>query len=1167
MNPAPGETSQSEAELLEQFLAGVCLNPGMEAFASGRQKRLCVAGLRGSAPAFAMASLYRRRGGRWLVVTPDLSSAEALADDLECWLGELVHYIPELEILPFDRKSPTRELAATVQSMLDRLQRGENGIFVTTVYALRHRVMSKQTLRDATITLKVGQEIDTDEIGERLAGLGYRPGGVVEMPGDMALRGGLLDIWSPAHDLPLRIELQGDEIDGIRSFEPVDQRSREELDEARVLPAAPFVLNDDTLLEALARIEAMEELSEDDRTELIERLQDRLHFSGIEGLAPFFHAQVSLLDYFEHSDPLVWLSPDELHERSELLDEEALRVRAQRIERGDPVPAIDELMAPRSEFVEANSWRPTLWLGELVIAGSVDAPYGPSAETALAQLKITTQQRGNGQLSQLIAQSAAAREGAAFPVLFCDNRGQAERLSELIEEEDEALRVQAPRLLVGHQSAGFVWPEAAIAVFTDHELFDRYRKRARRTKFRGTGKVADPNALRPGDHCVHVDHGIGKFLGLRVITAEGIESECLLIGYAGGDRLYVPTEKLLLIERYDIPEGSQVELHKLGGATWERTKKRAKKAIQMMAAELLELYAVRAALPGHAFPSDTHLQRELEDSFLYEETPDQLSAAIAVKRDMEQPRPTDRLVCGDVGFGKTEVAMRAAFKAVMGGKQVAVLCPTTILAEQHGDTFSQRMRDYPVNVAVLSRFKSSKEQKEILRRCKAGGIDILIGTHRLLSRDVAFKELGLLVVDEEQRFGVRHKERFKEMRRQVDVLTMTATPIPRTLYLSLMGARDMSIIATPPRDRLPIFTEVVPFSEETIRDALLREMHRGGQTFFVHNRVETISAMANMVRQIVPSARVITAHGQMHEGELEGIMRDFVGGEYDVMVTTTIIESGLDMPNVNTLIIDRADRFGLSQLYQLRGRVGRSRHQAYAYLMIPKDMTLNRDARQRLSAITEFTDLGSGYHIAMRDLEIRGAGNILGDNQHGHITAIGFDLYCKLLEEEIRQLKGDGLPRLADVKAEMKLPAYLPDDYMADPEVKLRWYRELGRVEDEAHLDALAAELRDRFGPFPEPVSHLIGITRLKLRALIGGITEIRTVRRGVRVLFGGERQPDSAILEHLIGTGEPPLTFNAVERLEMTVETDRKQALSAALVVLGRLYEAVRQSSASASA
>ena len=642
----------------------------------------------------------------------------------------------------------------------------------------------------------------------------------------------------------------------------------------------------------------------------------------------------------------------------------------------------------------------------------------------------------------MLTDVARFAEQGVDTVLFCDNRAQAGRLTELFDETAPDGLAARPALEVGSLHAGFVWEDAGVALWTDHELFQRTRRAGRRTRFRGTGRVADAQALKPGDHCVHVDHGVARFLGLRVIEVDDAEAECLLLEYAGGDRLYLPTDKLNLVERYDVPDDQEVQLHKLGGATWERQKKRARKAIMAVAQELLSFYASRQTLPGHAYSPDTHLVREMENSFVHEETRDQLAAAEAMKRDMETPRPMDRLICGDVGFGKTEVAMRGAFKAVQEGKQVAVLCPTTILAEQHRETFAQRLREFPVTVEVLSRFRTPKQQKEVLKRAKEGKVDVLVGTHRLLGRDVQFRDLGMIVVDEEQRFGVRHKEKLKQLRKEVDVLTLSATPIPRTLHLALMGARDLSIIATPPRERLPIHTEVVPFSEEMVAEALRREMHRGGQVFFVHNRVETIDAVRAMVEKIVPEARVLAAHGQMHETGLESIMKEFVEGEADVLVTTMIIESGLDMPNVNTILIDRADRFGLSQLHQLRGRVGRSRHQAYAYLMVPSGQQLTREARARLSAIQEFTDLGSGYHLAMRDLEIRGAGNILGENQSGHMATIGFDLYCKMLEEEIRSLKGEGLPRLQDVKVDLRVSAYLPDETMADPEVKIRWYRE-----------------------------------------------------------------------------------------------------------------------------
>ena len=1091
-----------------------------------------------------------------MIVASGLEEAEAICDDLEILSRAPVTYLPELEILPFDRRSPTREILATVQSGLHTLETGVPGFFVTTIYGLRHKVMSPARLRRHRLVLSRGESVDTDALQEKLVALGYRPAGLVEAPGDMALRGGIIDVFSPGQEFPVRMEFFGDELESIRSFETADQRSTGELERATILPAGPFVVDDDTLLEALARVESMEEFSQDDRTHLIEKLQDRLHFAGMESLAPFFHEQSTLLSYLQPDAPVVFVSPDDLGKRSEELDRETQRVRGDRLAHGDPVPAARELMATLEVLESELEGRSRLWLGEIVLPGSTKGPLSPPAGSRTLQLHTRTQERGKGEVGKLLEESSALAKSGQGVFLFCGNRGQTERMSELFEEFDPERSFLRPQLRVGSLHAGFSWPEAELAIFTDHEFFDRYRRPVRRPRFHGTARVKDPKTLHSGDFVVHAEHGIGRYLGLRKITVEGVENEFLLLEYAEKDRLYLPTDKLLLLERYEVGESGDPNLHKLGSGQWERTRKRARKAIRAMAQELLSLYAARSALPGHAFREDTHLQQEMEASFLHEETRDQLSAVEAVKKDMESPRPMDRLVCGDVGFGKTEVAMRAAFKAVMDGMQVALLCPTTILAEQHGETFAQRMREFPVRIEVLSRFKSRKEQKETLKRLLKGEIDILVGTHRLLGRDVKFAKLGLLVVDEEQRFGVRHKERLKEMRKQVDVMALSATPIPRTLYLSLMGARDMSIIATPPRDRLPIHTEVVPYREDVIEEAILREMHRGGQVFFVHNRVETIDAMAEVVGRIVPHARIAIAHGQMKEAQLEQIMRDFLARKYDVLVTTMIIESGLDMPNVNTILIDRADRLGLSQLYQLRGRVGRSRHLAYAHLMTPSGTTLAPDARKRLAAIQEYTDLGSGYRVAMRDLEIRGAGNILGEAQHGHIATIGFDLYCKLLEEEILDLKGEGLPRLHDIKVELQVGAYLPDEYLPEPEERIRWYRDLGRVSDEEELDLLAEELRDRFGPPPQPTKNLLDITRIKLRALRAGIEDVRRVRRGVRMLFGGGTKPNASILNNLAGTQMPRLAFNAVDRLEMTVEASREDSLVASLVVLEKLAE-----------
>ncbi len=1121
---------------------------------------LAISGLLGGAPGYALAGLYRESEGVWLVVAPDLARAEALVDDLNTFDVAPVHYLPELEILPVDRTSPTRDILASIQAGLHHLDRREPGFYVTTLYGLRHKVMARETLRAARMELRVGQEIDTDTLGERLAQMGYRAAGLVEMPGDMAVRGGLIDVFGPRHSLPVRIELFGDEIESLRLFEPNDQRSRDALECVEILPAGPMIVDDDTLIEALARVEAHREVGEDDRVDMMERLQDRLHFPGIEGLAPLFHPQASYLDYLTEGDAVVWIDPEDLGERQQLLDEETRRGRLDRLQRGDPVPREEELVAPVGELRRKSAVLRHVWMGDVVLPGNVEGPVGPPAKQSVLQVRTHPQPGHRGSVAELLGDVARHAEQGVDTVLFCDNRAQAGRLAELFDETAPDELAARPALEVGSLHAGFVWEDAGVALWTDHELFQRTRRAGRRTRFRGTGRVADAQALKPGDHCVHVDHGVARFLGLRVIEVDDADTECLLLEYAGGDRLYLPTDKLNLVERYDVPDDQEVQLHKRGGATWERQKKRARKAIMAVAQELLSLYASRQTLPGHAFGPDTHLVREMENAFVHEETRDQLAAAEAMKRDLEAPRPMDRLICGDVGFGKTEVAMRGAFKAVQEGKQVAVLCPTTILAEQHRETFAQRLREFPVTVEVLSRFRTPKQQKEVLQRAKEGKVDVLVGTHRLLGRDVRFRDLGMIVVDEEQRFGVRHKEKLKQLRKEVDVLTLSATPIPRTLHLALMGARDLSIIATPPRERLPIHTEVVPFSEEMVAEALRREMHRGGQVFFVHNRVETIDAARALVEKLVPEARVLAAHGQMQETELESIMKEFVEGEADVLVTTMIIESGLDMPNVNTILIDRADRFGLSQLHQLRGRVGRSRHQAYAYLMVPSGQQLTREARARLSAIQEFTDLGSGYHLAMRDLEIRGAGNILGENQSGHMATIGFDLYCKRLEEEIRSLKGEGLPRLQDVKVDLRVSAYLPDETMADPEVKIRWYREIGRVTDEHALDEIAEELRDRFGPAPEPLQALLDVTRLKLRCLEAGVEEVKGLRKGVRFTFAGDRAPKSSILKNLLGgTGLPRLTFNAVQGLQMTAEVGRDQWLPAALVVSARLVDALR--------
>jgi len=926
----------------------------------------------------------------------------------------------------------------------------------------------------------------------------------------------------------------------------------------RILPVSHLILDDDALLTALVRLEnalARGEIDQDEHDDLAERLQERLQGEGLEAFLPFFGPTALLTDHLAPTSVIFWLHPVELGLQSELLDDEVPRMREARSRRDPLLPQTTELVAMDAAL--AQTGHPHLYLAGAWISGDTSGHW-LGREPAIQVSVMTSRPEVRGGDVHRLRQEVTRREAEGQTVLLlCDNKGQAERLADLLDESGPRPAATLP--VVGSVSEGFAWPDLLLTCITDHEFFDRYHRPAR-IRRQSTGVIKDRRALAAGEFVVHLEYGIGVYRGLRLITVEETERECLLIEYAEDGKVYVPVENIDKVERYSSDREVQPQLSRLGSATWLRVTKRARKAIRTMAAELLDLYAARQALPGFAMSLDTGLQAALENSFLYEETPDQLASIAEVKRDMEAPRPMDRLVCGDVGYGKTEVAMRAAFKAVTAGKQVALLCPTTLLANQHGETFAERFRDFPVNVATLSRFRTARQQRQITSRTRAGEVDILIGTHRLLSRDVKFADLGLLIVDEEHRFGVRHKERIKAMKRQVDVLTLSATPIPRTLYLALMGARDMSLINTPPRDRLPIHTELCAFEEEILTEAILREMHRGGQVFFVHNRIETIQATANLLQKLLPQVRLAVAHGRLPEEQLERVMTQFLNHQYDVLVTTAIIESGLDMPRVNTIIIDRADRFGLAQLYQLRGRVGRSSHRAFAYLMTPAGERLTHDARRRLAALEEFQALGSGYHIAMRDLEIRGAGNLLGEEQHGHMEAIGFDLYCRLLEETVAELRGGVGVAPLDVKVDLKLPAFLPDDYVGDAEQKMDIYRRLARLRDPDDCDRLGEEIQDRFGPLPVPVTNLLAIQRLRNLAGRSGVEEIRSTRQGLDFFFASDQTPSRHIIEGLMENGPRGLQFKAIDQFVMKIPVAREDVLAAGTAVLRRL-ESLRSS------
>ncbi len=737
------------------------------------------------------------------------------------------------------------------------------------------------------------------------------------------------------------------------------------------------------------------------------------------------------------------------------------------------------------------------------------------------------------------------RQRGLSVTILCDTSPHRERLEELMEGLGASF-------VVGNLAGGFELPALNLAVLTDHEIFQRIRRRRAGRRFSRGLSVKELLAMRPGDFVVHIDHGIGVYRGIERLTVNGHLTDCMRIEYAGGDKLFIPVDQLDLVQKYAAEEGHRPRLNKLGSNQWAKTKARVKKSIRDIADELIKLYALRKARPGHAFSPDTVWQSEMEARFPYDETPDQIRAIQEVKGDMERGVPMDRLICGDVGFGKTEVAIRAAFKAVMEGKQVAFLVPTTLLAQQHYDTVRDRLRGYPVRVEMLSRFRTRKEVLAVLKDLAAGKVDITVGTHRLLSKDVKFKHLGLVIVDEEQRFGVAHKERLKQMRTQVDVLTLTATPIPRTMNLALMGARDMTTIRTPPRDRRPIQTEIVEFGEEVITYALMREADRGGQSFFVHNRVESIDAMANYVRALVPHLRVAVAHGQMRERQLEDVMRKFLAREYDVLLSTMIIESGLDLPNVNTIVVNRTDTFGLAQLYQLRGRVGRSARKAYAYLLVPPDRVMTEHAMKRLKAIEEFEDLGSGFQLAMRDLEIRGAGNVLGSEQHGFIINVGFDLYMRLIEEAMREVKGLPLEEKIQTRVVTDLKAYLPREYIPDDPEKMNMYKRLADATDVAAIDELASEVNDRFGRLPDAAANLFELRRLRVRASRAGI-ETMLLREG-GVVYEMSRDLTREDVQRLIRQMPIPVTFKT--HGSHRVEALRSDVCGQLLLVAGQILE-----------
>jgi transcription-repair coupling factor (superfamily II helicase) len=1082
------------------------------------EKIIHISGLAGSGKALLLAHLKKNLDLPFLVITAKPEEALKIYDDLVSFLGqEAIRLFPAWEILPYEMKIPDAEVIGRRIETLYDLASQKNILTVSTVRSCLEKTMLPEELKKKAIRLKVGESTDIEYLSQQLFDLGFKRFPQVEEVGSYSIKGGIVDIFPYSYSDPIRIEFFGDQIESVRKFAVSDQRSIQKMEKALILPKREVLLSDAKLEECLSKL----------RPRPAENLREKIRFHeevpGLEWLASLFKLpQAKILDYLPKASILFLDEPSFIQSEVDQIQAETQRLFSEAEKREEAVPE------PKVLFDDKESFLNQIHQFQVI----ENLSLGEKKESI--NLGMMEPEGFGGSLDLLRSAIRDYKTRRQKVYIFCDNLGQKDRLSELLDQKSKGVSLE-----VGLLDSGFSFPDIDLVALTDHQIFSRYFRRRRTRRFNEGITLSSYSALSVGDFVVHIDFGIGKYGGLESLLVDQKKRECLKLFYQGGDKLYVPIEEFDRVHKFIGKEGAPT-LSKLGGTSWEKLKKRTKKAIQNMAKELIELYAERKAKAGFAFSPDTSWQKELEASFIYEETPDQLTAIEAIKQDMEKEIPADRLICGDVGYGKTEVAIRAAFKCVMDGKQVAVLVPTTILAFQHFTTFTERLREYPVNVEMLSRFKSRKEQKEIVLGLKEGKVDVVIGTHRLISNDIRFKDLGLVIIDEEQRFGVTHKEKLKKLRRLVDVLTLTATPIPRTLQLSLFRARDMSVINTPPKDRLPIHTEMVKFDKKLIAEAILREVDRGGQIYFVHNRVQTIEAMHRFLRTLVPQIRIAIAHGQMDERLLEKVMLEFLDHQYDCLLVTSIIESGIDIPTVNTIIINRADKFGLAQLYQLRGRVGRSGTKAYAYLLIPKAKWLSPTARKRLKALEQFTQLGSGFHLALRDLEIRGAGNLLGPQQHGFIEEVGFDLYCRLLDEAVRELKGEKVQEKPQVKMEFDLDIYIPESYIPDSQQRVDIYRKLSEALSVKEVDMIKAELSDRFGKPKKEVKDLLEFTCAKIAASMKGIFRLSLKKDLLMLEFPPDKKMGKKEIENLSQKTDLPLEFKVDQSLKMYVKLEK---------------------------
>ena len=1144
--------------------------------------RMSVTGLSAASKALIVVLLRRTVERPFVLVVADNRAAEELLPVLRAFCEltgaadpDSVVSLPARDVLPFQNSSPHPEIQEERATALWKIATGRAAIVISPVTATTILLRSPEYYADLARVLRRGEIFDLEKLLEHLNTVGYSATDVVEMPGQYAARGGILDVYSPEADRPVRVEFFGDEIESMRKFDPASQRSSNPVDEVLLLPLTETPVTEELLGSINARLSGKRVAGSPEVVEQAVRDSGAGVFPGWEFYAPVAGADRSIFGLLPEARVIL--------DEPEALMQELDKVWA-RIEEAHERAGLGNLVRPADLYLTPESWRE-----KTSALPGADFEYLAMAREGRTEAVFLSQPatRFHGAVPAMIEQVQKLAGGGTQVILAVPNTGEVERLADMFTEYNASYRlgsrtrsgesyadetsyfagdVLTTTLLKAYLPDGFVLPEAHLAIFGARDLFDEsdlVATRPQRQKSKVSAFLSDFRDLQVGDYVVHVEHGIGQYQGLKEINQSDGAAEFMLLEYAEAARLYVPLTRLDLVQKYRSSEGAKPVLNHLGSQAWGKTKARVRKAMKDMTDELVKLYAQRQTAQGHIFPADTEWMKEFEDAFEYNETEDQAQAIADVKRDMESQLPMDRLLCGDVGYGKTEVAMRAAFKALGDNKQVAVLAPTTVLAFQHYETFKQRFAPFPLTVEMISRFRTPKQVKEILQRVEAGKVDILIGTHRLLSKDVKFADLGLLVVDEEQRFGVRHKERIKQMRTEVDVLTMSATPIPRTLHMSLVGLRDMSVIETPPKDRMAIQTVVANWDEKLIQSAIEQELDRSGQVYFVHNRIETIWEIAAKIQALAPKARIAVGHGQMGEGELEKVMLRFMHHEADILVSTTIIENGLDIPLCNTIVINRADRLGLSELYQLRGRVGRSNRRAYAYLLLPAEIELTPVARRRLAALKEFSDLGAGFKIAALDLELRGAGNLLGGEQSGHIEAVGFELYTQMLERAVREMKGEAGVEVTEIQLNLGLNIRIPSEYIKEENQRLRMYKRVAAVETESQLHDVRSELIDRYGETPSAVRNLLAYAGLKLQAMRVGATAIERKREFVNIKFSPNASIDPGKLARFVAS-QRGTQFTPDGMLKFSIKIDSAggilQTLRDLLEELEAREEAARQ-------